>query len=64
VFLQVRTEVLLELALVARRHVLLVGPHGSGKTALCKHFLQGRGMWWRPLFPGRVVAPCSEQRWW
>ena len=36
-------EVLLELALAAKRHVLLVGPHGCGKTTICKHFLQSRG---------------------
>lgn len=36
-------EVLLELALAARRDVLLVGPHGAGKTTICRHFLQSRG---------------------
>ena len=41
--LQVRVELLLELALSARRPVLLTGPQGSGKTTICKHFLQDRG---------------------
>ena len=36
-------EVLLELALAAKRDVLLVGPHGAGKTTICRHFLQSRG---------------------
>ena len=40
---QVRVEVLLDLALSAGRSVLMVGPHGCGKTTVCRHFLQGRG---------------------
>ena len=40
---KVRVELLLELALSAKRAVLLTGPRGSGKTTLCKHFLQARG---------------------
>ena len=34
---------MLELALAAKRDVLLVGPHGAGKTTVCRHFLQSRG---------------------
>ena len=36
---------LLELSQASKRHVLLVGPHSSGKTATLKHFLSGRGKW-------------------
>ena len=34
---------MLELALAAKRDVLLVGPHGAGKTTVCRHFLQSSG---------------------
>ena len=34
---------MLELALAAKRDVLLIGPHGAGKTTICRHFLQSRG---------------------
>ena len=40
---QIRTEVLLELAQAARKHVILVGPHASGKTSIAHHFLSSRG---------------------
>ena len=44
IFLKIRVEMLLELAQASRRHVLLVGPHASGKTATLNHFLSARGM--------------------
>ena len=37
-------EVLLELALASKRNVLLAGPSGGGKTTICRHFLQSRGI--------------------
>ena len=40
---QVRVELLLDLALTAKRNVLMIGPQGCGKTTVCKHFLQARG---------------------
>ena len=36
-------ELLLDLSLSAGRNVILTGPRGSGKTSVCKHFLQARG---------------------
>ena len=36
-------ELLLELALSAKRNVLIAGPRGCGKTTICRHFLQARG---------------------
>ena len=42
--LKIRVEMLLELAQASRRHVLLVGPHASGKTATLNHFLLARGV--------------------
>ena len=42
-FQQIRVELLMELALMANRHVLLVGPRACGKSAMAAHFLRGRG---------------------
>lgn len=44
IIIQIRVEVLLELALASKRNVLLCGPHGGGKTTICRHFLQSRGI--------------------
>ena len=36
---------LLELNLAAKQHVILSGPHASGKTSILNHFLSSRGLY-------------------
>lgn len=57
---------MLELALAAKRDVLLVGPHGAGKTTVCRHFLQSRGTCKINLDFSKIkiiFTLCSYEQW-
>ena len=42
-YVQIRTRLLMDFACAGGQNVLLVGPHGSGKTTMVNDFLNAQG---------------------